>query len=157
MSTLPYALAAACACALLGLSAGKRLRERACALANWERAISALSASLSCSRAALHYALTTAGLESMARALEGDPCGGALGAFRALDAQLLPPLAREALEAAFSSLDTDTLQEQISALAHARKRLEALRQEAERKASVDGRLYRQLGCLAAVAALILLI
>ncbi len=159
-----YALAAAGACAALGMSASRRLVRREALLAFWDGALLRMEGAVTHSGAGLIDVLRQGAgekcgvLEELIRRLVASPAAPPEALIGSLPwDELLSSAERDALSACLRGLFSPTLTQQAQAIAATRDTWALLLRRCREKRERDGRLYVSLGWFAGAAAFILLV
>ena len=157
------ALAAAGACAALGMGASRKLAQREALLTAWDGALLRMEGAVTHSGAGLMAVLKRGAgednpvLEELIRRLSQSPAASPEELTAALPwDELLSPDERETLTACLRGLFCPTLTQQAQALAAARDQWAVLLRRCREKREQDGKLYVSLGWLGGAAAFILL-
>ena len=157
------ALAAAGACAALGMSVSRRLSKRCALLTLWDGALLRMEGAVTHSSAGLRDVLRrgaeeeNAVLRELIRRMDQSPAASPEALIEALPwDELLSPDERQTLVDCLRGLFCPTLTQQAQTLSMARDQWAVMLRRCREKREKDGRLYVSLGWLGGAAAFILL-
>ena len=156
-------MAAAGACAALGMNASRRLSKRCALLTAWDGALLRMEGAVTHSGAGLIDVLKQGAgeenvvLQELIRRMETSPAASPETLTGALPwDELLTPDEQETLSACLRGLFRPTLTQQAQSLSAARDQWAVLLRRCRGKRERDGKLYVSLGWLGGAAAFILL-